>query len=143
MKSLTPAWIAAVAASLFVSGCASAPLPGKPAAIKVAMRDYRFDHAKTISAGAVVFKVGNEGKVDHQLLLVELPKNLVSLDAQLRGSRRRALRPVAFLADKKPGQSGIFAVDLAKGRYGLICFVTDPDGVQHTLKGMSSELSVT
>lgn len=31
-----------------------------------------------------------------------------------------------------PGGNGLFAVDVARGRYGMICFVVHSDGVDHS-----------
>jgi hypothetical protein len=43
---------------------------------------------------------------------------------------------------RPPGSTTSVAVDLAPGRYGLVCFLPDPDGQQHAQKGMSSEFRI-
>jgi hypothetical protein len=41
-----------------------------------------------------------------------------------------------------PGKSDAFAVDLAPGRYAMVDFVRDREGVINGLKGMNSEFRV-
>lgn len=75
--------------------------------------------------------------------MVILPEDFPSsIEDQLRSSTRRALAPLGVLPKRGPGATGTFAVDLAPGRYGLICFVRDADGQPHALRGMGSELRV-
>jgi len=113
-----------------------------PAVVNVAMRDYRFDYNPAIPAGPVVFRVSNQGRLDHELLLTVLPEGFPPIDAQLHGSIRRPLGILGQLPRRRPGISGTFAVDLAPGRYAMISFVAGTDGVQDDLKGMSSEFRV-
>lgn len=106
------------------------------------MREYRFDYKPVIPAGPVVFRVSNEGRLDHELLLTVLPEGFPPIDAQLHGSIRRPLGILGKLPRHRPGAGGAFAVDLAPGRYAMISFVAGTDGVQDDLKGMSSEFRV-
>ena len=106
------------------------------------MNDFSFAHAGVVPPGPLVIRATNVGRVAHQLLLVKVPPGVRSLKEQLQGTRRRASHPVAFIPDRQPGQTGMFAVDLPAGRYGLVCFVPGPDGVPYALKGMSSEFRV-
>lgn len=131
---------------LALGACRSSPgppLPAEATEVMVAMTEYRFDYERPIPEGAVVFRVDNAGTVDHELYLVEIPKNLeTSLEEQLRSAERRVVLPIASSPLRSPGQGTVFAVDLTPGRYGLICFVKDPDGKQHFQKGMNSEFRV-
>jgi hypothetical protein len=105
------------------------------------MREYRFDHA-TVPAGRVVLQVVNRGRLVHRMSLVPLPEELPPIDAQLHGDERRVLSTLAAIADTPPGASGSVAVDLTPGRYAFICFLTDPDGESHALKGMADEFRI-
>lgn len=137
------AWLAPLLAA---SACArsegAALLPARPQTVDVVMREYRFDYTPPASAGRVVFNVRNGGRLHHDLVLVLLPEDVPPLAEQLRGSDRRVVATIASVPDRAPGQRATFATDLAPGRYGLICFVKDADGVQHAQKGMSSEFRV-
>lgn len=104
------------------------------------MREYRFDYDDAIPAGRVVFRIQNEGEVEHRLTLVPLPEDLPPIDEQIRGSVRQGVTPFAGVSERLPGGEGLFAVDLVAGqRYGMVCFVTDADGQSHAVKGMTSE----
>lgn len=123
------------------TGASAAPLPPVPSSVAVALEEYRFDHRPVVSSGRVIFEVANRGSVDHQLILVSLPEDLPgTLDDQLHSSERRVTPTIMTLPPLVPGQETRFAADLAPGRYGLICFLADPDGSVHALKGMNSEI---
>lgn len=106
------------------------------------MREYGFDHATQLAAGRLVFRVTNSGTIPHSLVLVALPEDVPPIGEQLRSGNRRGVSTFAQVPQRPPGSRDTFAVDLIPGRYAFVCFVTDPDGVSHALKGMSSELRV-
>ncbi len=142
---LRAALIVAVAAGACQGSAGpQAPLPVGAPEVVVTMDEYRFDFATPVPAGRVVFRVRNEGELPHRLTLVPLPEDLPPLDQQLRGTTRQYIAPFAGVSDRQParqpGDSGMFAVDLAAGRrYGVICFLEDPDGQTHAVKGMLDE----
>lgn len=105
------------------------------------MREYRFDFG-SVHRGRVIFDVFNRGHITHRMSVVPLPADLPPIEQQLHGSDRRILFTLAAVPDTAPGGHGIVATDLAPGRYALICFLTDSDGVSHALKGMASEFRV-
>lgn len=132
--------VAAVAA-----GCgneASATLPPTPVKLAVTMEEFAFEHRQEVPAGRVVIEAANTGQLEHELQLIPLPEDLPPIPEQLRSEERRAVPTTAILDSREPGGTGVLAVDLAPGRYGLVCFVLDGDGVAHALKGMSSEFRV-
>lgn len=107
------------------------------------MSEYRFEGLPPrLDPGRIVFEVRNHGELDHDLSLVYLDPGIPPLDEQLRSDRRLVVPTVARLFTRKPGGRGTFAVDVEPGRYGVICFVTDADGQQHSRKGMSAEFRV-
>ncbi len=120
-----------------------APLPPPPGNVKVTMAEYRFDLASAVPRGRVVFDVANIGAIDHALTLIELPEDVPPLDVQLHSTERRGAATLARVPSRPPGGGSRFAVDLPPGRYGLVCFLADPDGVIHALKGMNAEFRVT
>lgn len=106
------------------------------------MRDYRFEHAASVSSGRVVFSVRNAGSVVHELVLVELPADFPPILEQLRSDERRGVDTLAAIQRRAPGTRDTFASDLSPGRYAFICFLADADGVPHYRKGMASEFRV-
>jgi hypothetical protein len=110
--------------------------------VDVVAREYGFQYEDRFRSGRTVVRVRNEGQLQHQLVLIYLPPEIPSLDAQLRSSERQVVPTIVSLQPRAPGRTGTFAIDLDPGRYGFVCFVQDPDGVQHVHKGMSSEFRV-
>ncbi len=135
----------AVALCLVAGGCtrekrSQAPLPADPPRVEVKLNEYRFEHQPVLPNGLVVFHVSNVGRSEHELTLLQLTEDVPPLRDQLRAAERRVVRPIAAVPPRSPGGTGTFAVDLVPGRrYAVVCFVRDPDGQAHALKGMNSE----
>lgn len=106
------------------------------------MDEYRFDLPTKLPRGRVVFKVVNAGRTHHKLSLAPLPKDFPPIMEQLRSSERRALDTVAAIVPQAPGSEASFAVDLGPQRYGLFCFIIEPEGKDHARSGMASEFRV-
>ncbi len=106
------------------------------------MAEYRFEHPSTVPAGRQVYRITNAGAAPHSLVLVSLGDDVPPILEQLRSETRRGAPTFAKLPQRPPGSLDTFAVELPPGRYALVCFVTDPDGVSHALKGMASEIRV-
>ncbi len=123
---------------------ASGYLPARPAIVDVVEQDhgYALDPPGELRAGRVVFRVRNRSGLTHDLSLVALPEDVPSIVEQLRSPDRRAVVTRARLPSRPPRSSDAFAVDLAPGRYALLCFEKDGDGQVHALKGMAVELRV-
>lgn len=107
------------------------------------MRDYRYDHTPSVTRGRVVLRVRNAGRDRHDLTLVGLPDGSPRAADLFRGDTPRTFATIANLHDLRPGTGDAFAVDLAPGRYAMLCFVKDRRGVFHAEgKGMASEFRV-
>lgn len=132
---------AVISVGTVLSACASGsrPLPPGPAQVDVVMREYAFEFTPPRRAGRIVFRARNAGRADHELKLLVLPEDVPQIGEQLRSSGRRLVPSVATMLVRPPGRTGSFAVELTPGRYALVCFAADPDGVQHAHKGMASE----
>lgn len=105
------------------------------------MREYKFVFKGSVRSGQTLFEIRNDGKLDHTFTLYLLPEDMPPIDQQLRGPVRRPVTSAAHVPLRKPGQSERFVYDLKPGqRYAMICFVIDPDGVNHASKGMSADL---
>ena len=133
-------------AALLAAGCtssgASSSTPPAAPVVDVAMSEYGYDFDARVPAGRVVVRARNLGSVDHELLLVELPEDFPPVKDQLQSDKRRAVSNVGRVAKRTPGTTGTFAADLAPGRYAMACFILDPDGNQHAVKGMVEEFRV-
>lgn len=145
---VAPGWHVACLMSLGVvsfglfSGCAGgSSFPPRPAAVYVTMSEFRFDYKSPIPPGRVVFRTHNVGSLDHELILLPLPKDFPPLAVQL-GSGKPVALPTLASNFRRAGTSGTFAVDLEKGRYGMVSLVKGSDGEVDGHKGMFSEFRV-
>ncbi len=130
---------------LLTSSCQGGVTDGPPKAtvVDVTMGEYRFDVSASPPAGRVVFRARNAGALDHQLVMVVVPEDLpITFAEQVVSPVAVALPTFAYLPARKPGQTGILAVDLAPGRYAFGCFLKDERGESHARKGMSVEFRV-
>lgn len=105
------------------------------------MRDHAFEIEGSLQPGRIVVRVTNHGEADHDLTLLEIPADIDGID-ELLASSEGGLSPAYTMATRAPGETGTFAVDLAEGRYAVLCSETDADGTPHYRKGMAAELEV-
>lgn len=128
-----------------LASCSPAPLPAAPPLVDVGMDEYRFVLKSPLRSGRNIFRTSNLGMINHELILVTLPQDMEgTLDQQLRGTSRRSVSPVRVIQALPPGDKTAFAVDLKKGRYGLLCFLKEePEGESHALKGMNADFRVS
>lgn len=142
-SSLTARLLATAALLLSAAACGSSSqaLPAGPRIVDVGMREYAFDYTPPTRGGRVVFNIRNAGEVQHEVDFLQLPDEVQSIDAQLKGSVRRVLPTVASLI-RDPGTAGSLALDLPRGRYALVCFIRDPDKVIHGVKGMNAQFEI-
>lgn len=118
------------------------PLPPPPQVVPLSLQDYRFDYEPPVSQGRVVFRVHNAGSQAHEVVLVPLPDDFPPIDKQLRSEKRQGAATIVDLPTQPPGATTTFAVDLAPGRYAMVCFREGADKEIHALKGMTSEFRV-
>lgn len=128
-------------------GCSSkaaAPLPPAPAVVKVSMREYAVvPRPAVVAKGRVVLEVANRGKRNHRLLIIPLPKDFPPVLEQVRGGTRRFVEPLGTLPNTAPGRTRSIALDLAPGRYGLVCPLNEPGTNEaYSKKGMAAEVRV-
>lgn len=129
--------------------CARAPaptgyLPAAPAIVDVVEQDYGYalGGGADIPPGRAVFRVANRSRLAHDLSLVALPDDVPPIIDQLRSSDRRVVATLARLPSRPPGSNDAFAVDLAPGRYALLCFQKEGTEEPHAFKGMVVEFRV-
>lgn len=104
------------------------------------MAEFRFDHQRDVPAGRVVFRVRNDGRLEHELTLLPLAEDVPPISEQISGQKRRPVSLFAGVYPRQPGATDTFAVDLVAGRrYAMLCSLRDADGTSHARKGMASE----
>lgn len=134
--------IAAQQAPTAVTSPAGTVLP-LPAHVAVTMRDNAFMVSGSAPPGRVVFDVVNRGAHEHELTFVFLPADLPPIEQQLHSPTRRVVAQIAHLHGMPPGSTGVFAAELAPGRYAMLDFLTDSNGTQYALEGVATEIRVT
>lgn len=113
------------------------------------------DHAFTLSsevaaAGPVTFALTNEGSEPHQMQVAALPDGMTAADfveAFERDGELAALESVVWAGGVngvEPGATEIATVEVAPGRYVVLCFIPSPGehGTSHVSLGMVGELDV-
>lgn len=124
----------------------TAPLAGVDT-VDVVTRDFAFEMPDTIPAGATTFRLRNEGKQPHHLMLyrVDPGKTIRDVFAALEaGGAHPAWMHAAGGPNAVPhGVESIATVTLEPGRYVAFCHVKSPDGKVHFMKGMLKSITVT
>lgn len=107
--------------------------------------DFSFVLSQPIGAGTQTIRVSNQGSHPHEVLLVELAPEATTMDflASL-GTDAPQGKPIGGITEIEPGMHNTIVAQFESGRrYGLICFVTDPDtGALHFMQGMIQEVMV-
>lgn len=115
--------------------------------VTVVTREFAFDLPTSIPAGLTTFRLRNEGKQPHHLMLYRLDpgKTLGDVFAELEtGGPLPAWMHAAGGPNAVPnGGESVGTVMLEPGSYVAFCHVKSPDRVLHFMKGMMKELTVT
>jgi len=112
--------------------------------IDVSAADYSFTAPDTVRGGLVIIRTHNHGAEIHHTQLLRLDSGRTIADlASLQGEAMPTwVRQVGGPGVAAPGASAAVTLDLAPGRYALICFIPSPDGRPHYTKGMLRGLEV-
>ena len=146
MSPLLSLSVPAIAAALALTASAPAA-PASPHVVYVTATDYRIAMPDTLPAGATSFRVVNRGRELHHLLFVRLEGGHHAADLA-RGMKGDAPPPSWARMDGgpngvSPGDTSLATtVNLAAGRYAVLCMIPGPDGVPHVAKGMITDLVV-
>ena len=131
------------------TGTATATPAAAPAANVVTFiaRDHGFEGPAQIPAGATYFRLDNQGKELHQLVIARLDQGRTydSLLAALRnpGPPPAWMHLVGGPNAIDPGATSNATQRLTEGHYAVLCFIPSADGVPHMAKGMIAPLEVT
>lgn len=119
---------------------------GGPTDATLTLYDYGFRSSRPIDAHTGRVLVRNEGKQVHELELARLAPGKTAHDIAVWVEKMAGPPPAHFLGGVSPiapGQENELSLDLAPGRYALLCFVPDAkDGKPHIAHGMVHELEV-
>ncbi len=127
----------------------SAAAPGaapSPNVVTYIARDYGFEGPAQIPAGVTMFRLDNQGKELHHLVIVRLDSGR-TYDSLLAAMRKPGPPPawMHFMGGPNatdPGTTSNATHRLAEGHYAIVCFIPSADGVPHMAKGMTAPLEV-
>lgn len=121
-----------------------------PAAeVTITAKEYSFG-VPTLSAGSPTVKFENTGKEIHLLVAAPIAagKTINDVRAAFNNQNSTAPPPIDFekavqLEAVDPGKAVVAKVDLVKGTYAFICFISDrAGGPPHFTKGMLQEVKI-
>jgi hypothetical protein len=136
-----------MARPLTVTASAASPAQPPHPDIVVRLTDYDFRVAGNLTAGTHTIRVINDGPQQHEMLLVALAPRKKAMDVvKWVDAGMRGMPPGKPIG----GTSGLdrlghitVTATLAKGNYGLICFLPDAkDGKEHAWHGMVKDITV-
>ena len=110
-------------------------------------RDFGFEGPAQIPAGVTTFRLDNQGKELHHLVIARIDGGR-TYDSLLAAMRKPGPPPawmhlVGGPNAGMPGASSNATIDVGEGHYAILCFIPSADGVPHMAKGMVSPLEVT
>lgn len=128
-------------------GQAPRPTPVESPAVEVITREFAFVLPDTLAAGLTTFRLRNEGRQPHHLMLYRLEpgKSLADVSRALHagGAHPGWMHAVGGPNAVPQGGQAVGTVLLEPGHYVAFCHVKGPDQVIHFAKGMMKELVVT
>ena len=153
MVTVNPArhWARVIALQLigtFTSSCApnAAPTtdfaqPQRNETVSIVMKEwYVLPDKRTVEAGNIVFKVANQGRMDHEFIVMKTSLPLDALPLNEEGlHEKKAGKLIGEIEDIRPGESGEIGLNLTPGSYVLFCNRVEREGqeiVSHYRKGM-------
>jgi hypothetical protein len=114
--------------------------------ITITERDFAFELSQEMRSGRQTIGVVNAGTVPHEVVLVKLAPGKSIQDFAQFGEHPVGPppgQPLGGIVGLDAGHTGSFTANFVPGRYGLICFLPDPEnGAPHFSKGMVLEFAV-
>ncbi len=137
----------APAAAADSAGSATAATAPPANVVTFIARDYGFEGPAQIPAGITLFRLDNQGKELHHMVIARLDEGR-TYDSLLAAMRKPGPPPRwMYLAGgpnaSNPGAGSNATMNLIPGHYAIMCFIPGADGVPHMAKGMISPLEVT
>ena len=133
---------------LLVGAACSDDEPADPNAVTIQASEFGFavgDGEPT--PGVNTISLRNDGAIDHHLQLFRLDPGKTTEDLVAALSDPEAPFPTWILPSGgasvlSPGLEASVTLDLREGEYALLCFIEEPDGVPHFVKGMARDITV-
>ncbi|TAJ09664.1 MAG: hypothetical protein EPO61_06295 [Nitrospirae bacterium] len=115
--------------------------------VTITARDFSFSSDTSLRVGTQTVRMRNSGRQAHEIVFVQLAPGATTqdfVDSFVPGKPdNQAGRHIGGLTGLAPGQEAFFSVDLQPGRYGLICFLSDPvTRAPHFAYGMLLDMDV-
>lgn len=130
----------------------AATAPAKPKTNTVELRggEYAFLMPETIAGGWTTLAFANTGAEPHEFALAKLGsgKTIKDVEAYLADPAAQQQPPPGWVGIRAgiptldSGEEASLSQDLEPGRYVLLCFLSDPEGVSHIEHGMLREFMV-
>lgn len=143
-----------VAATLALAACGgdeeaettAAPAGGGGATVNVLLSEFIVDPSPaSVPAGQVTFVAKNEGKEEHELVIVKTdlaPEKLPTKDDGSVDEEGAGVTVVDEIEEFEPGGTERLTVKLDPGKYVLLCNIVDEEGEAHYEEGMHAAFSV-
>jgi hypothetical protein len=116
--------------------------------VEMVLTDYAFGLSAPITADAHAIHVTNQADQPHEVVLLRLAEGATGMsfpewaEGGMKGPPPATL--IGGVSAIAKGVTASFPVDLAPGKYALICFVPDAlDGKPHFAHGMVQEFTIT
>jgi uncharacterized cupredoxin-like copper-binding protein len=117
--------------------------------VTVKASDFAFSAPKSIAAGQTTFRLVNDGKELHHLIVLKIDSGKTMKDFETAMKDPTAHPPAWLVAlggpnAAVPGATIEATIDLAPGNYVLVCMIPSPgEQMPHAAKGMVLPLTVT
>jgi len=141
------AGLAVVAVAISACGAAATPTPAGPPTVDVTFQEWAIEPSVVeVKAGQVTFNAKNlSTKEEHEMVVVKTDLGLFDLPKGSDGKvdeEGAGMTAVGEISETAAGASGTVTLDLAPGKYLLICNIVDADGTAHYGSGMSTAFTV-
>jgi len=109
------------------------------------LADYEFILSETSApAGDIAFNVTNTGQYPHEVVVLQLPEGITVEDLFADESLFAQVQFFGFTyADPGAEAPPLVMVNMEPGVYTLVCFIDEPEGIPHVMRGMILEFEVT
>lgn len=113
----------------------------KSEVVNVVLKEwYILPDRRMVDESHVMFKVVNQGNVDHEFIVIRTDLPLDAMPVHEKGlNEEKAGIKIAEIEDIRPGESRDLAIDMPPGKYVLICNrveIEDHKIVSHYRRGM-------
>ena len=110
----------------------------EPELLTITATDFAFAVDGELTPGTTGIRLENDGQFEHDVQLLRIDGEQTAEEAieAIEGPPVNWLIPYGGVAPLAPGESAAVVDRLPAGRYALVCFIDEPDGVPHFAKGM-------